>query len=305
MENKGVLVGSIVFVFASFFLMIGLLAYESYKAKQMKQLAVSVKSEARPTVSSLPAHDFSMYKTKIGDEGREMVQIPEGPFTMGSNEGDPDEAPEHQVYLKGFYLDQKEVTQEEYMRFAKMTKRAMPRIEVFDDDQSKILKPELAAMSVSWDEAAAYCKWAGKRLPSEAEWEKAGRGESKKKYPWGNEFVTNAANVAGSEDGYKYLAPPGSFDAGRSPYGLYDMTGNVAEWVEDSYSEHYYQKSPFRDPKGPENADLKVVRGGSWRETEHNARLSKRFAAKHWRTDVTIGIRCASDLDQAGSSPAP
>jgi formylglycine-generating enzyme required for sulfatase activity len=296
-ENKGVLVGSIIFVFASFLLMIGLLAYESYKAKQMKQLAASVKSEARPTVRSVQAQDFSMYKTKMGDEGREMVQIPEGPFTMGSNEGDPDEAPEHQVYLKGFYLDQKEVTQEEYMRFARMTKRAMPRIEVFDDDQSKVLKPELAAMSVSWDEAAAYCKWAGKRLPSEAEWEKAGRGESKRKYPWGDKFVTNAANVDGTEDGYKYLAPPGSFDAGRSPYGLYDMTGNVAEWVEDSYDERYYKKSPFRDPKGPENADLKVVRGGSWRETEHNARLSKRFAAKHWRTDVTIGIRCASDLD--------
>lgn len=304
MENKGVLIGSIIFVFASFILMIGLLGYESYKANQMKQLVKSVKSEARPVASKLPAQDFSMYKTKTGDEGRDMVQIPEGPFTMGSNEGDPDEAPEHQVYLKGFYLDQKEVTQEEYLRFAKMTKRPIPRIEVFDDDQSKVLQPQLAAMSVSWDEAAAYCKWAGKRLPTEAEWEKAGRGESKKRYPWGNEFVTNAANVDGSEDGYKYLAPPGSFDAGRSPYGLYDMTGNVAEWVEDSYSEHYYKKSPFRDPKGPENADLKVVRGGSWRETEHNARLSKRFAAKHWRTDVTIGIRCASDLDPAAGKGA-
>jgi formylglycine-generating enzyme required for sulfatase activity len=269
----------------------------------MKQLAASVKSEARPTASSLPAQDFSMYKTKIGDEGREMVQIPEGPFTMGSHDGDPDEAPEHQVYLKGFYLDRKEVTQEEYTRFVKMTKRAMPRIEVFDDDQSKVLKPEFAVMSVSWDEAVAYCKWAGKRLPTEAEWEKAGRGESKRKYPWGEKFAANAANVDGSEDGYKYLAPPGSFDGGRSPYGLYDMTGNVAEWVEDSYDEHYYKKSPFRDPKGPENADLKVVRGGSWRETEHHARLSKRFAAKHWRTDVTIGIRCASDLDQAGGAP--
>ncbi|MDH5727106.1 MAG: formylglycine-generating enzyme family protein, partial [Nitrospira sp.] len=183
------------------------------------------------------------------------------------------------------------------MRFAKMTKRAKPRIEVFDDDQSKILKPEFSAMSVSWDEAVAYCKWAGKRLPTEAEWEKAGRGESRRTYPWGDKFVSKASNVDGSEDGYKYLAPPGSFEAGRSPYGLYDMTGNVAEWVEDSYDEHYYKKSPFRDPQGPESADLKVVRGGSWRETEHAARLSKRFAAKHWRTDVTIGIRCASDLE--------
>jgi formylglycine-generating enzyme required for sulfatase activity len=82
------------------------------------------------------------------------------------------------------------------------------------------------------------------------------------------------------------------------------MTGNVAEWVADTYDEHYYQKAPYRDPKGPEPGDLKVVRGGSWRETEHNARLSKRFAAKHWRTDITIGFRCASDVE-ASESPAP
>jgi len=303
-ENKGVLVGSIIFVFASFVLMIGMLVYESYKAKQMKELVRSIKSEAQPTARNALDQDYSMYTTKMGDEGREMVQIPEGPFTMGSQDGDSDEAPEHQVFLKGFFLDRKEVTQEEYMRFAKMTKRPTPRIEVFEDDQSKLLKPEFAAMSVSWDEAVAYCTWAGKRLPTEAEWEKAGRGEGKRKYPWGDKFVTTAANVDGSEDGYQYLASPGSFDAGRSPYGLYDMTGNVAEWVTDSYDEHYYKKSPYRDPKGPGNADLKVVRGGSWRETEHNARLSKRFAAKHWRTDITIGFRCASDVEDGGAPAA-
>jgi len=110
------------------------------------------------------------------------------------------------------------------------------------------------------------------------------------------------ANVDGSEDGFRYLAPPGSFETGRGPYGIYDMTGNVAEWVADSYDEHYYQKAPYRDPKGPETGDLKVVRGGSWRETEHNTRLSKRFAAKHWRTDITIGFRCASDME-VGDSP--
>ena len=302
MENRGVLIGSIVFVFASFILMIGGLVYESYKAKQMKVLASSIKSEARPTVGTVAPQDYSMYKIKTGDEGREMVQIPEGPFTMGSNDGDPDEAPEHQVFLKAFYIDVREVTQEEYARFAKMTRRSMPKIEVFEDDQSKVLKPELAAMSVSWDDARAYCKWAGKRLPTEAEWEKAGRGEGKRKYPWGDKFANGRANVDGSEDGFKYLAPPGSFEAGRSPYGLYDMTGNVAEWVEDSYEEQLYKKAVYRDPKGPDDGQLKVVRGGSWRETEHNARLSKRFAAKHLRTDITIGIRCAADPEGGGGA---
>jgi len=301
MENRGVLIGSIIFVFGSFALMIGMMLWESNKAYKMKELAKTIKTESQPTASAGPVQDYSMYKTRIGDEGREMVLIPDGPFTMGSNDGDPDEAPEHQVFLKGFYLDRNEVTQDEYIRFAKMTRRAMPRIEVFEDDQSKLLKPDFAAMSVSWDDANAYCKWAGKRLPTEAEWEKAGRGEGKRKYPWGDAFVTGRANVDGSEDGYRYLAPPGSFDSGRSPYGLHDMTGNVAEWVADTYDEKYYKKSPYRDPQGPENGDLKVVRGGSWRETEHNTRLSKRFAAKHWRTDITIGIRCASDADAAGN----
>ncbi len=302
MENRGVLIGSIVFVFASFILMIVGLVYESYKAKQMRQLAMSIKSETQPPAGKVAPQDYSMYKTKVGDEGREMVQIPAGPFTMGSNDGDPDEAPEHQVFLKAFFIDLKEVNQEEYARFAKMTKRPMPKIEVFEDDQSKVLKPELVAMSVSWEDAKAYCKWAGKRLPTEAEWEKAGRGEGKRKYPWGDKFIPGTTNVDGAEDGYKYLAPPGSFEAGRSPYGLYDMTGNVAEWVEDSYEENIYKKAIYRDPKGPDDGQLKVVRGGSWRETAQNVRLSKRFAAKYWRTDITIGIRCAGDVDTGGGS---
>jgi formylglycine-generating enzyme len=302
MENRSVLIGSIVFVFASFILMIVGLVYESYKAKQMRQLAMSIKSEAQPIAGKVAPQDYSMYKTKVGDEGREMVHIPAGPFTMGSNDGDPDEAPEHQVFLKSYLIDLKEVSQDEYARFAKMTKRPLPKIEVFEDDQSKVLRPELVAMSVSWEDAKAYCKWAGKRLPTEAEWEKAGRGEGKRKYPWGDKFVTGAANVDGAEDGYKYLAPPGSFEAGRSPYGLYDMTGNVAEWVEDSYEEHIYKKAVYQNPKGPDDGQLKVVRGGSWRETQQNARLSKRFAAKYWRADITIGIRCAADPEPGGAA---
>src|ERR1041384_820726 len=116
MENKAVLYGAIGFVFASFILMIAGLVYESYKAKQQRLLVMSVKSEAKNT-ANVTQRDYSVYKTLVGDEGREMVLIPEGPFTMGSRDGDPDEAPEHQVYVSAFYMDKKEVTQAEYERY--------------------------------------------------------------------------------------------------------------------------------------------------------------------------------------------
>ncbi|MGH7233460.1 MAG: formylglycine-generating enzyme family protein [Nitrospiraceae bacterium] len=296
MENKGVLIGSIIFVFTSFILMIVGLVYESYKAKQQRQLVASIVTEKKPVAVVVP-RDFSMYKTIAGDDGREMVEVPEGPFTMGSKGGDPDEAPEHQVFLSTYYIDKKEVTQAEYDRYVRMTKRGKPFVPVFEDDQSLILKPELPAIGMSWGDAEAYCKWAGKRLPTEAEWEKAGRGEGKRRYPWGDEFGSGHANVDGDEDGFKYLAPPGSFETGRSPYGVYDMTGNVAEWVADTYGEQYYRKTTYRNPPGAEEGQHKVIRGGSWRETQHNARLSKRFQAKMWRTDSTIGIRCARSAD--------
>ncbi|MBM4124710.1 MAG: formylglycine-generating enzyme family protein, partial [Nitrospira sp.] len=269
MENRGVLIGSIVFVFASFILMIVGLVYESFKAKKQRELVASIVTESKPLAVVAP-RDFSMYKIVVGEDGREMVQIPEGPFTMGSKDGDPDEAPEHQVYLHTFYMDKKEVTQGEYERYVKMTKRGKPFVPVFEDDQSKIFKPGLPAMGISWADAEAYCKWGGKRLPTEAEWEKAARGEGPRRYPWGDDFGSGQANVDGDEDGFKYLAPPGSFESGRSPYGLYDMTGNVAEWVADTYDEHYYQKTPYRNPPGPEDGQHKVIRGGSWRETQHN-----------------------------------
>ena len=229
-----------------------------------------------------------------------MVEIPEGPFTMGSPQGDPDEVPDHPVYLKSFYIDLKEVTQAEYDRFVRMTKREPPVVPVFEDDVSKLMSPDFPVVAVTWNDAVAYCRWAGKRLPTEAEWEKAARGEGKRRYPWGDKFDQNFANVDGAEDEFPYLAPVGSFEVGRSPYGLYNATGNVAEWVLDTYSPDYYQKSPYRDPPGPEADDVyKVIRGGSWRESQLGARLTKRFSAKMWRTDATVGFRCAKDPEPA------
>ena len=264
MENKGVLIGSIIFVFGSFILMIGMMLWESNKAYKMKELAQSVKTESSAGGEQrFPRRTTRCTRPKWAMKAAKWFKSRKGRSRWAARTAIPTKLPEHQVFLKGFFLDRKEVTQEEYTRFAKMTKRQAPRIEVFEDDQSKLLKPEFAAMSVSWDDALAYCRWAGKRLPTEAEWEKAGRGEGKRRYPWGDKFITNGANVDGSEDGYKYLAPPGSFDAGRSPYGLYDMTGNVAEWVNDTYDESYYKKSPYRDPKGSGRRKRSARR--SWR----------------------------------------
>ncbi len=296
MDNRNVLIGSIIFVFGSFIMMIVMLVYETYKGKE-ELAAISSGQPAKARVlQPLPAQDFSMYKTLVGDDNREMVEVPEGPFTMGIPDGDPDEGPAHPVYLQSFYIDFKEVTQADYDRFLSMTKREKPKVPVFEDEIAKLVSPDYPVVGVTWNDAFGYCRWAGKRLPTEAEWEKAARGEGKRRYPWGDKFDYPYANVDGQEDNFQYLAPVGSFEVGRSPFGLYDAVGNVAEWVMDNYAADYYQKGPYRDPKGPEGEDVyKVIRGGSWRESRLGARLTKRFSAKAWRTDATVGFRCAKD----------
>ncbi|WP_447970847.1 formylglycine-generating enzyme family protein [Nitrospira sp. M1] len=298
-ENNKVLIGSIIFVFGSFIMMIVMLLYETYKGKaELEAVASRIPAKAK-VLQAAPVQDYSMYKIVVGDEGRKMVEIPEGPFTMGSRKDDPDEGPAHPVYLHTYYIDLKEVTQKEYDRFLKMTKYQKPIVPVFEDEVSKLQNPDYPVMAVTWNDAVAYCRWAGKRLPTEAEWEKAARGEGKRQYPWGAKFDQNYANVDGKDDGYQYLAPVGSYEVGRSPFGLYDMTGNVAEWVIDNYAADYYQLTPYRNPTGPDNDDVyKVIRGGSWRESRVGARLTKRFSAKMWRTDATVGFRCAKDPEK-------
>lgn len=293
--SKKVIIISAVITFLAFILMIISLGYEAAKSRRMVEEAQ--KSRIQPkAVPVAPKRDFSSYQTIRGTDGQEMVLIPAGPFSMGSGEeGEFDEIPQHNVFVSAFYMDKYEVTNEDYQRFIRGTQYHKQSIPFFQDDITLLFGPKLPAVGVSWDDALTYCQWLEKRLPTEAEWEKAARGEDGRIWPWGNNFGFNNANVLGDEDGYKYTAPVGSFETGRSAYGLYDMAGNVAEWVSDWYDQSYYKNSTFKDPKGPETGRVRVYRGGSWNEAGTGVRTAKRYTAAQHRTDAILGFRCAKD----------
>jgi formylglycine-generating enzyme required for sulfatase activity len=230
-----------------------------------------------------------------------MVLIPAGEFWMGSpdGEGDKDEHPRHQVYLDAFYMDKFEVTVARYAEFMRSTNRSKP---AYWDRVDINKHGNLPVIGVDWHDAEDYCRWAGKRLPTEAEWERAARGTDGRTYPWGNEgptprlanFGKDYTNVNNVYD--ESLAPVESFEAGNSPYGLHRMAGNVWEWTADWYDEHYYKKSPPQNPKGPSSdTGKKVLRGGSWTNVPGNVRSADRNRYTPTTRYSHLGFRCAQD----------
>ena len=233
-----------------------------------------------------------------GKDGAPMALIPAGEFQMGSNDGGNDEKPVHTVYLDAFYIDKYEVTNALYKEFMDATGHsASPGFH-----SSRYNAPNQPVALITWGDAKAYAKWAGKRLPTEAEWEKAARGGlARKKYPWGDDITHDDANYdgAGGNDRWEYTAPVGSF--APNGYGLYDMAGNVGEWCADWYDEDYYSNSPRRNPKGPHLkkyivANHRVLRGGSWGDTPSNLRVAGRSGNDPAAGYNSYGFRCAKDL---------
>lgn len=203
-----------------------------------------------------------------------------------------DEKPVHHVYLDAFYMDKYHVTVGQYAKYLEATgTEAPPEWEIMNQPRHQ----KRPVVNVSWSDAATYCKWAGKRLPTEAEWEKAARGTDGRLYPWGNGAPTRLHANFGKKEWANHMAlvPVGMFEMGKSPYGIYDMAGNAWEWVNDWYDHDYYKKSPTKNPQGPTTGKSKVVRGGNWLYVQEFLRSSFRFNADPSGRQFGYGFRCA------------
>lgn len=235
----------------------------------------------------------------VSKDGAPMVLIPAGKFWMGSPYGGWDnEHPRHQVMLDTFYMDKFEVTVARYAKFLRAKNGSKPD---YWDDLDGHNHGNLPVVGVSWEDANAYCQWAGKRLPTEAEWEKAARGTDGRMYPWGNQEpsgrLANFGKVWFLTSAYEGgLVPVDSDEAGTSPYGLYHMAGNVWEWTADWYDKNYYRESPERNPPGALIGEFRVRRGGSWSYDEAYMRSATRSTSAPTDRERDLGFRCAQDI---------
>jgi serine/threonine-protein kinase len=278
-----------------------------------------------PSVISQPEEPKTGATVISSSDGMAVVYIPAGDFFMGASAGDSeagkDEFPQHIVYLDAFWVDKFEVTNAMFADFVQNTNyRTRAEIDGWSwEFDGQWLKPKGTnwrhpmdansnldgldnhpVVRISHADAEAYCKWAGRRLLTEAEWEKAARGENGLAYPWSNQYSCGNANFGDSGcDSYLQTAPVGSYLDGASPYGVLDMAGNVWEWVADWYQEDYYKNTPYKNPLGPNSGDGFVMRGGSWSSD------NRRWFRASWRewgyendSYWSTGFRC-------GSSDAP
>jgi formylglycine-generating enzyme required for sulfatase activity len=265
------------------------------------------------------------------DDGSKMLLIPAGEFTMGGRAEDLEgfdkknyinylvEGPLHRVSISAFYMDKYEITNAQYREFLQHVKESGDEGLAHPDQppgmnhrqqymEEKLNDPLQPAVGLNWFDAYAYCRWAGKRLSTEAEWEYAARGAGDiyRKYPWGNDepdaegiWRANYRPLKGADlDGYRHTAPVGSYPDGISPFGIMDMAGNAEEWVHDWLDGSYYmQTDGAQDPQGPLSGRNKVIKGGSYGSDKYHVRIAIRlYGAPHPKTEL-LGIRCARSIN--------
>ena len=258
--------------------------------------------EENTYVDDLPDEEFAASEEPMPEE---MVMIPEGPFLRGTDKGGFDEQPQRTIRLSSFMIDKYEVTNGQYAAFVAATghRKAGPPSR-YAKNMSRMRGINQPVVYVSWDDARAYCQWKGKRLPTEAEWEKAMRGTDGRLWPWGNVEIPHAANWARVDDGHDVSAPVGVIKSDASPFGVMDGAGNVIEWVEDWYQENAYREAADMDPSSPEYGTFKVLRGAGYASSGSDLRITSRNKMVPDFRDETIGFRCAMDLKKGDRQPS-
>jgi eukaryotic-like serine/threonine-protein kinase len=231
-------------------------------------------------------------------DGMRLLYVPDGKFTMGSDKGDDNEKPVHVVSLDPFWIDQTEITTGMYALCVKDGKCVVP------GSKESLTRPSYygeakynnyPVIFVDWNRAKIYCEWAGRRLPTEAEWEKAARGTEMFVYPWGNAMPDK--NLLNYKDVLGDTTEVGIYPDGASPYGALDMAGNVWEWVNDWFARDYYESSPESNPLGPSTGLNHVLRGGSWNLNDDLVRSTYRGTHPS-EPNLGIGFRCAMDANE-------
>ena len=233
----------------------------------------------------------------------EMAYFPAGEFEMGSSidRGKKNEQPKHKVYLNAFYLDKHEVTFSDFEIYLESNFDKYPTITGWVDRKARPDMVDKPIFGLQWKRCRNYCSWRGKRMPTEAEWERAAKGKENRIYPWGNEEPDKSRANFGKccfiQKG-KLLTKSGYFKKGNTPEGVSDLGGNVAEWVSDWYDKKYYEKTPYKNPKGPKKGKYHVIRGGAWNSLPVYLRSSSRYGDSDSKDYYGIGCRCAKDADQ-------
>ena len=226
-------------------------------------------------------------------DGMVIVYISQGRFNMGANVIDiPEVNPMHSVYLDSFWIDQTEVTNAKYDLCVQDGICDEPTDVIYHENSAYAAHP---VVYVDWYQAQAYCEWAGRRLPTEAEWEKAARSNDERSYPWGEDLECDKSIYRGC--GIYQPARAGEYPLGASPYGVLDMSGNVWEWVSDWYDAQYYDSSPSDNPEGPADTGYKVIRGGSWNSKYYDLYTYSRYRYYPTYFNDRIGFRCAMDAE--------
>jgi formylglycine-generating enzyme required for sulfatase activity len=227
-------------------------------------------------------------------DGMVQVFVPEGDFTMGSTiddtQADEDEKPPHQVFLTSFWIDRTEVTNAMYLHCISKKVCTPPAQSTFYTKPGYANHP---VIGISWVQAQEYCEWVERRLPTEAEWEKAARGIDGRIYPWGD--IAPTVELANFNHHFNETVPVGMYEQGASPYGALDMAGNAWEWVADGYQSDFYSRSLEKNPISSSPVNRRVLRGGNWDSNEEGIRVTNRFWAFPGRND-TDGFRCAASF---------